>query len=45
MLVKVTAGTLTADVEQVLPFDRAGEGLATLVSGQGRGKVVVRVSG
>jgi NADPH2:quinone reductase len=40
----VLAGTLKLDVETILPLDRAADGLATLSSGQARGKIVVRVS-
>jgi NADPH:quinone reductase-like Zn-dependent oxidoreductase len=41
---QVAVGTLTADVSQVLPLDRADEGLAVLARGQARGKIIVRVS-
>lgn len=41
---QVLAGTLKLDVETILPLDRAADGLATLSSGQARGKIVVRVS-
>jgi NADPH:quinone reductase-like Zn-dependent oxidoreductase len=37
------AGELTIDVTTVLPFDQADQGLATLASGQAKGKIVVLV--
>jgi len=40
---QAAAGTLIVDVEQVLPFERAGEGLAALAGGKARGKTVVQV--
>jgi NADPH:quinone reductase-like Zn-dependent oxidoreductase len=40
---QVLDGTLTVDVETVLPLDRAADGLATIASGQARGKIVVQV--
>jgi NADPH:quinone reductase-like Zn-dependent oxidoreductase len=40
---RVLAGTLKIDVMDVLPLDRAADGLATLASGQACGKIVVRV--
>jgi len=40
---QVVAGTLKVDIETILPLDRAADGLATLSSGQARGKIVVRV--
>jgi NADPH:quinone reductase-like Zn-dependent oxidoreductase len=36
-------GTLTVSVAEVLPFDRAAEGLATLAAGKANGKLVVKV--
>lgn len=36
-------GRLKIDVTTVLPFDQAGAGLATIASGQARGKIVVLV--
>ncbi len=40
---QAAAGTLTIDVEQVLDFDRAADGLAGIAGGKARGKTVVRV--
>jgi NADPH:quinone reductase-like Zn-dependent oxidoreductase len=42
---QAAAGALTVDVSAVLPLDRATDGLATIASGQARGKIVVRVGG
>jgi NADPH:quinone reductase-like Zn-dependent oxidoreductase len=41
---QVAAGTLTVDVEQVIPLEQAADGLATIASGQARGKIVVTVA-
>jgi NADPH:quinone reductase-like Zn-dependent oxidoreductase len=41
----VESGALVVDVETVLPFDRAEEGLATVAGGHARGKIVIRVGG
>ena len=41
---QVLAGTLKIDVMDILPLDRAANGLAALASGEARGKIVVRVS-
>jgi NADPH:quinone reductase-like Zn-dependent oxidoreductase len=38
------AGDLTVDVEMVLAFDRAADGLATIAAGQARGKIVVNIA-
>jgi NADPH:quinone reductase-like Zn-dependent oxidoreductase len=38
------AGQLTIDVQSVLPLEEAAEGLATIASGQARGKIVVTVA-
>ena len=38
---QAAAGTLRVVVADVLPLDRAAEGLATLASGQATGKIVV----
>ena len=40
---QVLGGTLTVDVETVLPLADAADGLATLAGGLARGKIVVRV--
>ncbi|MER7282252.1 NADP-dependent oxidoreductase [Dactylosporangium sp. NPDC000244] len=40
---QAAAGTLAVDVATVLPLHRAAEGLATIASGQARGKIVVTV--
>nr|BFE60368.1 NADP-dependent oxidoreductase [Dactylosporangium thailandense] len=40
---RAAAGTLAVDVATVLPLHRAAEGLATIASGQARGKIVVTV--
>lgn len=40
---QVMAGTLKADVTDVLPLDRAADGLAALASGEARGTIVVQV--
>jgi NADPH:quinone reductase-like Zn-dependent oxidoreductase len=40
---QVLDGTLKVNVTDVLPLDRAADGLATLASGQARGKIVVQV--
>jgi NADPH:quinone reductase-like Zn-dependent oxidoreductase len=37
------AGTLKVDVETVLPFDQAADGLATIAAGQARGKIVIEI--
>jgi NADPH:quinone reductase-like Zn-dependent oxidoreductase len=39
----VMAGTLKVDVTDVLPLDRAADGLAALASGEARGTIVVQV--
>jgi NADPH:quinone reductase-like Zn-dependent oxidoreductase len=39
----VVAGTLKVDVTDVLPLDRAADGLAALASGETRGTIVVQV--
>jgi NADPH:quinone reductase-like Zn-dependent oxidoreductase len=41
---QAAAGTLTVDVTTVLPLERATDGLATIASGQARGKIVVTVA-
>jgi NADPH:quinone reductase-like Zn-dependent oxidoreductase len=40
---QVMTGTLKADVTDVLPLDRAADGLAALASGETRGTIVVQV--
>ncbi len=40
---QVADGTLKVDVETILPLANAAAGLATLASGQARGKIVVQV--
>ena len=40
---QVMAGTLKVDVTDVLPLDRAADGLAALASGETRGTIVVQV--
>jgi NADPH:quinone reductase-like Zn-dependent oxidoreductase len=40
---QVLAGTLTINVTDILPLDRAADGLAVLASGQARGKIVVQL--
>jgi NADPH:quinone reductase-like Zn-dependent oxidoreductase len=40
---QVADGTLKVDVETILPLANAADGLATLASGQARGKIVVQV--
>jgi len=40
---QVADGTLKVDVETILPLEDAADGLATLASGQARGKIVVQV--
>ena len=40
---QVLDGTLKVDVETILPLANAADGLATLASGQARGKIVVQV--
>jgi NADPH:quinone reductase-like Zn-dependent oxidoreductase len=40
---QVVAGTLKIDVDTVLPLDQATNGLATIASGEARGKIVVRI--
>ncbi len=42
---QAAAGTLRVDVAQVLPFDQAASGLATLAAGKANGKLVVKVEG
>jgi NADPH:quinone reductase-like Zn-dependent oxidoreductase len=42
---KAAAGELTVDVSEVIPFERAADGLGTLASGQARGKIVVSLEG
>lgn len=37
------SGQLVIDIEQVLPFDKAVDGLATIAAGKASGKIVVRV--
>ena len=41
---QAAAGALTVDITAVLPLERATDGLATIASGQARGKIVVRVA-
>jgi NADPH:quinone reductase-like Zn-dependent oxidoreductase len=41
---QAATGALTADIAAVLPFEQAGDGLATIASGQARGKLVVKIS-
>jgi NADPH:quinone reductase len=41
---QAAAGQLTIDVETVLPLEQAAEGLATIASGNARGKIVVTVA-
>lgn len=38
------AGTLKVDVTTVVPLEQAVDGLATIASGQARGKIVVKIS-
>lgn len=38
---QVAAGLLTVGIDQVLPLDRAAEGLVTIAAGRARGKLVV----
>ena len=40
---QVAAGTLKVSVAEVLPFDRAAEGLAALAAGKANGKLVVSI--
>jgi NADPH:quinone reductase-like Zn-dependent oxidoreductase len=40
---QAAAGTLMIDVETVLPFEQAADGLATIAAGQARGKIVVLI--
>ncbi len=40
---QVMAGTLKVDVTDVLPLDRAADGLAALASGEARGTIVIQV--
>jgi NADPH:quinone reductase-like Zn-dependent oxidoreductase len=40
---QAAAGTLEVQVDTVLPFERAAEGLATLAAGQAHGKIVVTI--
>ena len=40
---RVLDGTLTVDVETILPLASAADGLATIASGHARGKIVVQV--
>ncbi len=40
---QVADGTLKVDVETILPLANAADGLATLASGEARGKIVVQV--
>jgi NADPH:quinone reductase-like Zn-dependent oxidoreductase len=40
---QVADGTLKVDVETILPLEDAADGLATLASGQARGKIVVQL--
>jgi len=40
---QVLDGTLTVDVETILPLASAADGLATIASGHARGKIVVQV--
>lgn len=40
---QAAAGDLVIDVHTVLPFDQAADGLATLASGNARGKIVVTI--
>jgi NADPH:quinone reductase-like Zn-dependent oxidoreductase len=41
---QVADGTLTADVERVLPLEQADAGLAALAGGQARGKIIITVN-
>jgi NADPH:quinone reductase-like Zn-dependent oxidoreductase len=41
---QVASGALTVHVDEVLPLERAGEGLATIATGKARGKLVVKVA-
>jgi NADPH:quinone reductase-like Zn-dependent oxidoreductase len=41
---QVLDGTLTPDVDTILPLDQAAAVLATLASGQDRGKIVIQVA-
>jgi NADPH:quinone reductase-like Zn-dependent oxidoreductase len=41
---QAASGALTVDVTAVLPLEQATDGLATIASGQARGKIVVRVA-
>jgi NADPH:quinone reductase-like Zn-dependent oxidoreductase len=40
---RAAAGDLKVDVTTVLPFEQAAEGLATIASGNARGKIVVKI--
>lgn len=40
---QAAAGILRVDVSTVLPLDQAAEGLATIASGQARGKIVIKI--
>jgi NADPH2:quinone reductase len=40
---QAAAGALKVDVAEVLPFERAADGLATIASGKASGKLVVKV--
>ena len=41
---QAAAGTLKVDVTTVVPLEQAADGLATIASGQARGKIVVKIS-
>ena len=41
---QAAAGTLRVDVTTVLPLEQAAEGLATIASGNARGKIVIKIA-
>jgi NADPH:quinone reductase-like Zn-dependent oxidoreductase len=41
---QAASGTLKVQIDTVLPFERAAEGLATLAAGQAHGKIVVTIA-
>jgi NADPH:quinone reductase-like Zn-dependent oxidoreductase len=41
---QAAAGTLQVSVGQVLPFEQAADGLATIAAGQAHGKIVVKIA-
>ena len=43
MAEQASAGSLRIDVGEVLPFERAVDGLATLAAGKARGKIVIQI--